>query len=348
MKQQQTDNNYYIDFLKFIFSLIIVFYHARFFSDGSKLPYFSFGYHGVDFYFIVTGYLMMNSINKRKNIKKESISISTFHFIKNKFLRLFPSLLVTFIIGYFLVYGISGLSTEIIFDNSIIAELFQFSILGYDPQINTSWWYISSMLIGLMIIYPFAKKYGKDYVYFLAPLLLIITLELVIKFGIPIDDPLGYTFIFKNGLYKGLIYMLLGNICYEIAQKIKGYKLTKKQKIFLTILETVIYLFLIFNMQYCIIGTIWFAILFTLNIAITFSNQTYITNLFKSEIWKKIGKFGFYLFLTNVSVRTFVLSHFIYTYRNMTLIMLIITIGVSTISYILTEIIIPKIKTKRT
>lgn len=67
--QKETNYNYIIDALKFVFSFIIVIYHSWCFSGTWGNGYFQYGFLAVDFYFIVTGYLMMNSINKKK-IKK--------------------------------------------------------------------------------------------------------------------------------------------------------------------------------------------------------------------------------------------------------------------------------------
>lgn len=65
------NKNYFIQLLKFIFSIIIVFYHARFFCKSEENAIFRFGYIGVNFYFIVSGYLLINSIVNNKKYKKK-------------------------------------------------------------------------------------------------------------------------------------------------------------------------------------------------------------------------------------------------------------------------------------
>ena len=60
------EENYFIDFLRFIFSICIVIYHGRLFALNEYDAILRNGHYGVDFYFIVTGYLMMNTIFKTK------------------------------------------------------------------------------------------------------------------------------------------------------------------------------------------------------------------------------------------------------------------------------------------
>ena len=76
-----------------------------------------------------------------------------------------------------------------------------------------------------------------------------------------------------------LIFIPLGAICYEISNYIRNFNLS-----------------------------IVIAILFTINIAITFSNQSYIDQIFKSNVWQKLGQFGFIMFLNNCAIRKVLLN----------------------------------------
>lgn len=93
-------------------------------------------------------------------------------------------------------------------------------------------------------------------------------------------------------------------------------------------------------------GSIIIALLFTINIAITFSNQSMTSSLFKSHFWKKLGNFGFYIYLTHMSIRVYLLRHNHYPYRIMLFYFSLLTIIVSAVCYILVEILYPKIKQK--
>jgi peptidoglycan/LPS O-acetylase OafA/YrhL len=78
--KKQVSYNYFIDLLKFIFSVIIVFYHSWIFTGEYGAGFFNHGYLAVDFYFIVTGYLMMQSIAKEKDGNQKISNIDRFEF----------------------------------------------------------------------------------------------------------------------------------------------------------------------------------------------------------------------------------------------------------------------------
>ena len=85
---KENNYNYFIDFLKFIFSIIIVIYHAWVFAYSYDVAPFKAGYLAVDFYFIVSVYLMMKSIQK-EIVPNKMIGIETMKFIYNKIKKYF-------------------------------------------------------------------------------------------------------------------------------------------------------------------------------------------------------------------------------------------------------------------
>ena len=105
---------------------------------------------------------MINSLNKTKR-KKEPILKESLTFVYSKIKSLIPALIVTFVVGAILVYGKNLLDIRIWLSNQLLPELFQLGILGYEMSVNSSWWYISAMLIVIAILYPLAKKYDESY-----------------------------------------------------------------------------------------------------------------------------------------------------------------------------------------
>jgi len=343
---KNNERNYYIDFLKFIFSIIIVFYHSWLFTGSFGDGYFNRGFYAVDFYFIVTGFLFINSVEKlTKKKSKENIGLLNIKFVFNKIKQILPNILFIFIIGYLLVYRTSSLDYHKLFSDSTITEFLFSGFLNQGMLINKSCWYISVMIIVLFILFPLAYKFKKNYNYLIAPLIIIITLGICNYFQIDINDPLGSDFIFINGFYKGIIFINLGVIAYEICNYIKKKHLT--HTIGFTVIETCIYIFLIANMQFDICGSYLIAILFLIGISITFSNTSYSSKLFTSPIFQQLGKFGFILYLTNIPVRTFLLEKYQAPYNEMVIIYLEITIALSILSFIFSELVFPKYLEKR-
>ena len=80
-----------MEFWRFLFSIIIVLHHSRNLVGNSNALFFN-GAYGVEFFFILSGYLLMQSIDRMK-ASAGSIGKDTFLFIKKKYLSLIKGLL---------------------------------------------------------------------------------------------------------------------------------------------------------------------------------------------------------------------------------------------------------------
>ncbi len=339
--------NYYIDFLKLIFSVIIVCYHSWIFTGNYGSGVFNRGFYAVDFYFIVTGFLFIKSVEKIYNEKRnEPVGLLDVKFVFNKIKNILPSIILIFIIGYFLVFRRESLNYHTALSDSIVTEFFSLGFLGKGMLVNLGCWYVSVMILVLFILFPLVYKYKKDFNYLISPLIIIFTLGICIFNNINVMDPLSKKFIFINGFYKGLIFINLGVISYELCSCLKKIELSRRIRIFMTIIETLIYLILILNMHYVVMGSYLCAILFTFNIALTFSNISYTAHIFSSNTYQKLGKFGFCMYLSNIPVRFFVDLKFSYSYRKMFLIYWVLVIIISLFVYLVSEFVLKKISKK--
>lgn len=342
--KKQTTYNYFIDLLKFVFSVIIVFYHSWVFTGEYGLGFFNHGYLAVDFYFIVTGYLMMQSISKEKE-SKECLGIQTLKFTFKKIANLFPYVLFSFILGCLLIYKREIFSLSLITSNNLISEILQIGVLGLGYPINGATWYLSSMIIVLMCLYPLAKKYKKNYPTLVVPLLLSLVLCLVYSSGMIINDPANKVLFGLNGLYKGFIFILLGNISYSLVSLFDKVEFTKCGKIFLTILEFILLFLLVTTMHYNLFGTIVVALLTLLLVTLVFSGKSYTQTMFNFPFLKKLGFFGFVMYLNNVYLRVPLLNSSLeLSYKEYVLLFLGITVAISLLAYYLVPLVVKIIK----
>ena len=340
--------NYYIDFLRFIFSLIIVFYHSWIFKGVFHTGFFNRGYYAVDFYFIVTGYLFFDSICRKygkKSVKDSELGKVTLRFLFDKIKGLLPYIGLSIILGLIFT-RIRDLSFNSLLSDNVVCEVLQLSFLVGKYSINTPLWYISVMIIVLFILFPLLVKYRDNYVYFIAFPLVLFVIGLTNYLGININSPSEVKFIFINGFYKGLIFINLGIISYSISKWFESLKLQKNVRIILTVLETLGYLFLILAMHYHLCDGYVFGLGFMILVSLTFSGQTLVSGIFKSNFWKKLGKFGFVLYLNNYYFIYFIKTYYNYSYNNLVIIYLIHVFIISVLSYILIDIILPKITQK--
>ena len=96
---------YDIDLLKSIAIIAVIFYH--FFDINKNNSEYSFslfegGFLGVDIFLVISGYLITSSIS----YKIEQNSFSFYTFVKKRFARIYPPLIVliafVLVLGYFL------------------------------------------------------------------------------------------------------------------------------------------------------------------------------------------------------------------------------------------------------
>ena len=198
-----------IDFLKFVFSIVILLHHSY------KLPSFN-GVHyilqsgalSVDFFFIVSGYFMMKKVSSFPFINSNMILRESIRYISHTYARIFPFVLLSYFLGtmILLIYKNSiDLFLRIL--SSSIFELsgtFMFGLKGY--YINSLTWFISAMIIAKFIIYPVALKYRELLTMYIAPILVFICLGFYSQnYGC-----LGGTFDFFGGVYVGVYRAIMG------------------------------------------------------------------------------------------------------------------------------------------
>lgn len=153
---------YQIDLFRFIAAVLVVFYHYTFrgFNSTIKLSPIAFntlegftkyGYLGVDLFFIISGFVIIMSIENS----------STLHFIKSRIVRLYPA--------YWVCLLLTSLVTIIFVNNNAISIkqfLFNFTMLnGYFniPHIDGVYWSLLVeikfyFLIAIMLSFTFLRK----------------------------------------------------------------------------------------------------------------------------------------------------------------------------------------------
>lgn len=197
------NRNRTIDFLKFIFAFIIAVYHGTNKLSGGKNQYFQNGRLGVEIYFLFTGYLMVVSFTKCKDI--ENIGRETFLFLKRKILRLFPNVYIAWLISFSLVHiftqrkDIMKICLDFI---KALPELLLISHSGISwKHYNIPMWYLSVMLISVTIIFPLMLKYKDVFFYIIAPIVFLALMGYLFQTYGEMSTP----FIWTGYAYKGML-----------------------------------------------------------------------------------------------------------------------------------------------
>lgn len=217
-----------IDLMRFLFAALIVVFHSRNFlsSDGRV---FTSGRIGVEFFFILSGYLMAHSASRRQDIA--SIGSETVRFIADKIKRLLPNVYVAWVIAMGVIIASESHPVQEWLRKLSLAS-FELMFLGHAGltgyRANSATWYLSAMLIAMALLYPILLKYRSTFLTYIAPLIAIFLLGYMYQnWDIPFAGPsrwLGFT---TRGLVRAVAEVSLGATCWAIGQRLSKIKPTK-------------------------------------------------------------------------------------------------------------------------
>lgn len=291
-------HNGIISFWKFMFSMMIVIVHCNI-AKNYPMVILQHGYIGVEFFFLVSGYLMTKrALNKKEN--DSNIGRETWEYIWGKVKVFFPYMLITFIITLLLNISLNLYNIDEIV-NSIWNLLF-LDISGIRSTLVVGQtWYISAMLISMLILYPLIRKYKKNYIYLIAP-------AIVIFIGGWISHTYGtingwdYTTLTYKCLLRAFFELALGTILYELADKISKVNFTKLARIILTLIEIVGFASIFFitnienaNTQYEYI----MLLILSTSIVIAFSGKSIFYNFANNKFFYYLEKLSLPIYLNH-------------------------------------------------
>lgn len=298
--------------MRFVSAIIILLFHGRLLAE-SQTPLFEGGAVFVEFFFIVSGYLMASNAFKLGETDMKELGPQTAIFIKNKIKTIYPYY-VFFLVTTFIMTAIAKQYTstkvlDVMF--KAIPELLMLQQANYyNAGLNGAAWYISAMLLAMLMIYPFLRKNYSLFTHIIGPLAVIfIGGELYSQFN-TFTSVWPRNGIFQNGLLRALCFISLGCICFEFNRVRAQNVPTRMKRLGLTFLEFICFAVAIYlsyseinaHRQLCCL------ILITIATTITFSQKSYFADMLKGKIWAKLGEFSFPLFLSQLGIRVVVLS----------------------------------------
>ena len=296
--------NQTIDALRFLFAVIIVIHHSRSLVGDDNCLFLG-GSLAVEFYFLVSGYLMMASVfRKNQQGLSGSLAGETFGFLKRKLKSFYPEVMVAWVIAFLFTCSTRGESLKEVakqFFNSFSESLLMFSFGLSTGNVNPATWYLSSMLIFMVILYPLLRKYPAVMKYLVMPLSVLFLLGwLNMEYSTPRDPTrwLGWTY---KGNPRALAELELGALCFFAAQKIRAIPFNKLARVLLAVVECGCYVISALYMFYAKPShmDIFFIALLCLGICLSFSGQTALSCLPENPVVFWLGKYSFPLYLSH-------------------------------------------------
>lgn len=178
-------------------------------------------YIGVEFFFIVSGYLLYTGMDKLSEICH-----SGWDYFVYRYKRIYPYYLGAFIfsfIFYFATRKSAGIMDMVSFLSNDFFEVFALHGIGLDDgwsYLNNTSWFISIMFISGFIIFHCLLKWRENFCNFVAPLIIMISFSYLYRNMHGIGAVVQISGLYNNqALMRGLADMCLG----IMAARLNGY-----------------------------------------------------------------------------------------------------------------------------
>lgn len=301
------NKNGMIELMRFVFCIIIILFHLNnrnpvVYETG--MTFFKHGRIGVEFFFLVSGYLLANTAYRQFD-SEINVANSTAGFMYKKVMSIFPYHLFVFVADVIIVFATSkwiSISHVLRTFASYLPGLFFLQKSGvYCVEVNTIEWYIPAMLVAMTVLYPLVLAFKDKFTKIACPVITIITIGYLIHS----TGELGGVdqFVFNDTLPKVYVRafaeLCAGVFIYEVVQYIKIGEISKLKKITLSAVEIICYLATIFYTFFD-----WgkeyeaqFFYVLAVAVALSFSGKTFTANIFNNKIVYFIGKLSLPLYL---------------------------------------------------
>ena len=313
MEKKQYKKNGELELLRFLFAIMVLFYHTRKICPIDS-GIFKHGYFGVEFFFILSGALMAKSIYKRRN---SEMMDNTFTFIFKKIKSLFSYHTFSFILSFIIVIYIKNIHQI----NDIIKMVFLslpeylliFPLSGFQynfANINAMEWYISAMLLGMLIMYPLMKKNYDFFIQNIAPIFVLFGFGYIFATN---NQNLNCLFewngIVCTGLLRAISELSLGCLAFEFSRFLSKVQFTNFSKTCLTILKYGLILVVFYYMNSNLPNSYEFILVYFLAmiIALSMSNVSYLGQLCNHPIIYYLGRLSLPLYLFQGGIRKLII-----------------------------------------
>ena len=243
-----------IEFLRFIFAVIVVLHHSRYILGDDKC-YFLGGSLAVEFFLFVSGYLLMASVERtqqrEKNVAAEDLGnrnaltsdgrrgeltqaksewstspstcsrpglgSETLHFILRKIKSFLPEFLIAWGIGFVFVALVRRWSLGQMWDafRDDFWELTLVKMSGlFTHGIDGVMWYLSAMLLAMAVLYPLLRKFRDVMSHLVCPLTALFLYGYLCREQGHPRDPVVWTGLFYKGLLRTMAGLCVGIVIY--------------------------------------------------------------------------------------------------------------------------------------
>lgn len=276
-----------IEALRFVFMVVIAVWHF------SRINPFTHGYIAVDFYFLLSGYLLYGSYVRHK--------YDALKYTVEKLKRFYPEYIFVFVIAFLMKLNLLLRDSDALtlFLNAISEGLLINSVGVFGGGVNPASWYISVLMVGGGILYAVLHWNKKVALSIMFPLLVLFSYTYLMGFGGSLEQFANDGFI-SPSLLRGMAGMALGAVLAAFKERFS--ESLEKRRVVLDVaclLAVVIMCIVLFSSKHYD----RFALLaFSVLIISCFVPSTLINRIFKSAIWVKLGVITFEMLLVHCPI----------------------------------------------
>lgn len=296
-KNKKVTRNQEIEVFRFLFICAIAIMH---FSNSyfHSAPYFSGAYIGTEFFFLVSGFMIMKAAASKK--------ASPFRFTLQRMKKLYPHYLAAFFL-LFITSSLTGGTSLFSSLKNLCSYCFELLFLHASGLkcfglLNYPTWYLSALIIAGFFLYACAYYNEKLYLTIIAPLSILVTYSFFSATTGHIDVWGGNQLLhLSDALTRGFAAMSLGALSYALSNYLKdqNIQLPKYLKIFLTLLELSLFAGVLAGSAYFADTQYDFYFIFLLfaGITLAFSDITYSSRLFHFSVFSYLGRISYPMYV---------------------------------------------------
>lgn len=234
------EKNHAIEIYRYLFAIFVCTLHFKEYY-GNPYPWGG-AYLSVEFFLILAGFFEMRHIYShcRENGAPED---GIKDYVVGRIKRLFPQYIVALLLYYIYRIFVTNSITVKQALVDFLPEWGMIQILGFGKYLNSAMWYVSAMMFASIVIYFFAVKNRRRFIWFFAPagVLLIYSWLYQTNHGFGGVGLKNRTLIICDGFWRALGGMLLGCIIYAIYDHLKKTgiqnRITVPVRVIMTICE---------------------------------------------------------------------------------------------------------------
>lgn len=307
-----------VELLRFFFCMAVLLFHEQKYllgeaslKHGVHLAFFPHGSIGVEFFFLLSGFLMAKSIFRKVHPADGAVPPlspnESLRFLSHKYASVFPQHCVAFVIAVWVWAVFDGFQTLTQLIQYLLNSIPNFLLIQMTgislANPNHVEWYISCMLIAMALLYPLCRRYYTAFTRYFAPLGALLILGYLFYTTSSLTGVSVWTGLCYKSVLRAIIEVALGTTAFELSRSLASTPLSRLQRTGLTAAELLLlvcaaaYILLTLpkTYEFYLLGVLF------LLLVISFSNVTWGSRLAQNRLNFFLGSLSLPIYLSQLS-----------------------------------------------